>query len=91
MAVTSRPTAESGESNAPELTAWQAMRTRAAARSYQRLARSNLLSDIVGSALLFRSKMPGRGDSARLTDLLVAGRRLRSRPLRSIARRFLGP
>ena len=90
MAVTSRPTAESSEST-PELTAWQAMRARAAARSYQQLARSDLLSEIVGSALLLRSRMPGRGDDARLTDLLVAGRRLRSRPLRSAARRFLEP
>ena len=91
MAVTSRPTAETSDSNAPELSAWQAVRTRAAARSYQRLARSDLLSEIVGSALLIRSRIPGRDESARLTDLLVAGRRLRSRPLRSVARRFLEP
>ena len=69
----------------------KAWRIRAAARGYKRFARNPLLSEVVGAALLVRYVIPTGTATSRLSYVLVAARRLTTRPLRAMARRLLQP
>ena len=87
-----RPAGEDVDHAGPGWRRWiRAWRIRAAARGYKRFARNSLLSEVVGAALLVRSVIPAGAASSRLLYILVAARRLTTRPLRAMARRLLEP
>lgn len=69
----------------------QRSRVRAAARNYQRIARNPFLSELAGAALLARYLLWRGSGAERIRPLLVAGRRLRTRPLRAVTRRLMQP
>jgi glycosyltransferase involved in cell wall biosynthesis len=70
---------------------FRAWRVRAAARGYKRFARNPVLSEAVGAALLVRYVIPIGPAASRLSYVLVAARRLTTRPLRAVAHRLLQP
>jgi len=69
----------------------KSMSIRARARSHGVLNESRLLSEVVGRALMLRSRFGRRPDAYRLNDLLIACRRISSPSARRRLKRAMAP